>query len=314
MATYAGLDVGATSIGALVGDEEGSVLGQAERSTPDGGAGETVTRAALGALEAACATADVPPTDLDGVGIGTLGPLDSADGAVVDPPNLDVDRIPLRAPVRDLVDADVHLRNDAVAGAIGERFYGPTTANLVYLTISTGLGAGAIVDGRVLRGAHGNAAEVGHLTLDPASEQPCGCGGTGHWEAFCAGAHLPSYARRLAAERGFETALDLETLTPADLFAAPTDPLAEAVLERFGAWNAQGVAALVHAYDPERVAIGGGVAVTNPTWTLDPIRERLPGLTVTEPPPVALATEGRQAGPRGALALAVTHGAGDERP
>jgi glucokinase len=314
MATYAGLDLGATSISALVGDAEGSVQGLAERATPHGGTGDAVTQAAIDTLEAACASASLAIRDLDVVGIGALGPLDPAAGAVVDPPNLDVDRIPLRGPVRDRVDGAVELRNDAVAGAVGERFYGPAAENLVYLTISTGLGAGAIVDGRVLRGAHGNAAEVGHLTLDPDSEQPCGCGGTGHWEAFCAGGNLPSYARRLAEERELETALDLETLNPADLFAAPTDPLAAAVLERVGAWNAQGVAALVHAYDPERVAIGGGVAVANPRWTLDPIRERLPALTVTDPPTVALATEGRQAGSRGALAVAVTHGAGEERP
>jgi|GEM_PF-4394222 len=141
--------------------------------------------------------------------VAAVGPLDHDVGASVEPVNVSagVDRIPLVDPLGTLVSTDrLHLHNDATAGAIGERFFGDGETDLVYLTLSTGIGAGAVVDGHVLSGWGGNAVEVGHATVVPGG-RPCGCGGAGHWEAYCGGANVPAYARDL--HDGEATRLDL---------------------------------------------------------------------------------------------------------
>ncbi|MFC7133899.1 MULTISPECIES: ROK family protein [Salinibaculum] len=299
----AGLDVGATHVRAAVsrGDD---VAGHARRSTPTGDA-ETLLATVRTVLADACEQAGVSVADIDRTGIGSLGPLDLDAGAIVDPPNLPgVDRVPLVAAVEDATGGAVRLFNDGTAGALGAAAAAPDPPeNLVYVTISTGLGAGALVDGHLLVGERGNAAEVGHLTLDPDSALRCGCGGTGHWEAFCSGANVPDFARHLADETGLGTDLALSDLTAREVFdAAGEDPLATRTVAEIGRYNALGVAAVVHAYDPADVVLGGGVAVPNPDAICAPIRERLPELVVGEAPPVRVTDLGDEVVVRGALA------------
>lgn len=312
-AEYVGVDLGATHLRAVVGDRTGKIHGRERRSTPAGPDGEAVTAAVVEAVEAACADAGVEPSAIRAAGVGSIGPLSLEEGAVVDATNVPgVGRIDLVDPLADRLDADVRLHNDATAGAIGERFAADEDVrNLVYLTLSTGVGAGAIVDGHVLTGAEGNAVEVGHVTLDPDAPVRCGCGATGHWEAMCGGANLASYAEALACEEELPTDLDLPDCSPADLLeAAGSDPLATRLAERIGRWNALGVATLVHAYDPAAVVVGGAVARNHPETILDPVRARLPDACLVEPPPVRLTTLGDETVVRGALASAITDGSG----
>lgn len=309
---YVGVDLGATWIRAVVGDGEGTVLGRSRRPTPDAGPGERVTSAVVEAVSSSCADAGVDSSEVAAAGVGAIGPLSTAEGAVVDPANLRVDRIELVDPLVALLDADVRLHNDATAGAIGERFAAEGDApNLVYLTLSTGIGAGAIVDGRVLAGGRGNAAEVGHVTVDPDAPVTCGCGGTGHWEALCSGANLPAHAAALADEVDGASGLDPADCTPADLLdCVGSDPLADRLADRMGTCNALGVATLVHAYDPDRIHVGGAIARNHPETILEPIRDRLPDRCLVDPPPIGLATLGDEVVVRGALASAITGGTG----
>jgi len=312
MTAYLGLDLGASNLRAIVGDAEGEVLGRRQRETPRNGDGEAVVDAVLDAGREACRRAGVEPAEVAAAGIGTVGPLEPDAGAVLDPVNLPgVDRLDLAEPVARRLEADVRLHNDATAAAIGERFVADgDPADLVYLTLSTGIGAGVLADGRVLTGHRGNAGEVGHLTLDPDSSLECGCGSPGHWEALCSGENLPAHARAIAAE-GVPTDLDLATADAATLLsAAGRDPVATRLAERMGRWNAIGLATLVQAYDPERIAVGGAVARNHPETVLGPIREELPERCLTSPPPVELTELGDEATVRGALASALTGGTG----
>jgi glucokinase len=307
MTCVAGLDVGASTIRAGVADGDGRLLGQAETAMADGGA--ACARRRIGTtLRDALDDAGIEPSPIERVGVGSMGPLDLEVGEVVDPPNVPgLGRVPVVDAVGEVVDAPVSLYNDAVAGVIGERFYGDgDRQNVCYVTISTGIGVGAIVDGTVLRGAGGNAGELGHLQVAPDAAVECGCGGAGHWEALCSGANLGDTVRWIGARSDIETTLDLSTVDAPALFeAAGADALADHVLEAVGRWNARGVAAVVHAYDPTAVHLGGGVAINNPDLVGEPIRERLPDIVVTEPPRVDLATRGRDAVLCGAIAGAV---------
>jgi glucokinase len=318
MGAYAGVDLGATHIRAVIGDETGSIVSSYKTETPRGPAGIAVTEAVLDAIRQACDAADIAPADVVAAGIGSFGPMDLAEGVVENPANLPdtIDRIPLTGPVENLIGSErVSLHNDANAGVIGERFYSDRSPDdMVYLTISSGVGAGVAVDGNILSGWDGNAGEVGHLTIDPHGFMTCGCGHDGHWEAYCSGENIPRYATQLHREDPVETALPIETeeFSAADIFEyAGEDEFASHVLDQICHWNAIGVANIVHAYAPLVVYVGGAVALNNPEQVLNPIRDRLDDMVMSNIPDIQLTQFGDDVVVRGALASALTGGTGD---
>ncbi|MGA9401695.1 ROK family protein, partial [Haladaptatus sp.] len=267
MAYYAGVDLGATNVRAAVADGDGNVIGTYDRGTPRGPNGIAVTEAVLESIRGACTNADVDPREIQAAGIGSIGPLDLAEGAVDGPANLPdtIGRIPLTGPVSKLIGSDrIFLHNDTNAGAIGQRFYSDRNPDdMVYITISSGIGAGVSVDGNVLTGWDGNAGEVGHMLVDPHGGRTCGCGKDGHWEAYCSGNNIPEYARMLAKEdESVETSLPLDDpdFSAKDVFEyAGLDAFADHVIEQVAHWNTVGVANVVQAYAPIVVYLGGAV-------------------------------------------------------
>lgn len=309
---YAGVDLGATNVRAAVATEHGRFLGTADDRTPTGPTGIAVTEAVLDVLREACSSAGVDPADLRSVGIGSIGPLDLAAGTVEGASNLpdDIGTVPLVGPVRELVDTDrVTLQNDTTAGVVGERFFSERSPDdVVYLTISSGIGAGVVVDGSVLSGWDGNAGEIGHVVVDPSGRRTCGCGHDGHWEAYCSGENLPGYARDLADDLdvGTDLPVDDSAFSAVDVFeAADDDPLAAEVVDRVARWNAIGVANVVHAYAPMVVSVGGAVALNNEAAVVEPIRERLSDLVVGNVPELRLTPLGDEVVVRGAVAMAI---------
>ena len=318
MAYYVGVDLGATNVRAVVGDETATVLGSGERGTPRGPNGIAVTEAVLEVIRNACSEAGVAPTDAVAAGIGSIGPLDLAAGVVLGPANLPdtVERIPLVGPISRLLDTDrVHLHNDTNAGVIGERFHAERNPDdMVYLTVSSGIGAGVAVDGEVLSGWDGNAGEVGHMTVDPHDFMTCGCGHDGHWEAYCSGNNIPTYARELHEEDPVETSLPIDDpdFSAVDVFeAAGDDVFADHVIDQLAHWNAMGIANVIHAYAPLVVSVGGAVALNNPERLLDPVREKLPEMVFINVPEIRLTELGDEVVVKGALASALTGGTGD---
>jgi len=318
MAYYAGVDLGATNVRAVVAEENATIVARADRPTPQGPTGIAVTEAVLEVLREACVGAGIDPERVRAAGIGSLGPFDLAAGAVEHPANLPdtIDRIPLVGPVSELIGSDrVSLHNDTNAGVIGERFHAERNPDdMAYLTVSSGIGAGVCIDGNVLDGWDGNAGEVGHMTIDPAGRMSCGCGSDGHWEAYCSGNNVPRYARRIHEQRGLPTDLPLddESFSAAGVFeAAGSDPLATETVDRVGEWNAIGMANLVHAYAPLVVYVGGAVTLNNPELVLDPIREGVADHLMINVPDIELTGLGEDVVVKGALAAALTGGTGD---
>ncbi|WP_227375372.1 ROK family protein [Haladaptatus halobius] len=320
MAYYAGVDLGATNIRAAVADEEGNVVSTTDCDTPQGPAGIAVTEAVLDSLREACADAGIQPTELRAAGVGSIGPLDLAEGAVENPANLPdtIDRIPLTGPVGKLIASDrVYLHNDTNAGVIGQRFHSERNPDdMAYITISSGIGAGVAVDGNVLSGWDGNAGEMGHMVVDSRGRRTCGCGRDGHWEAYCSGNNIPEYARMLAEDgESVETSLPLSDpeFSAKDVFDhAETDAFAERVIDRVAHWNAVGVTNVAQAYAPIVVYLGGAVVLNNEELVVDPIRERLDDLVFNNVPDVQLTTLGDEVVLKGAIASALTDGTGDQ--
>lgn len=301
-----GVDLGATTLTVLVADETGTVMGRIDTATPDAADDSDLQDFLCDTITDACEGAGVDANTVTAVGVASVGPIEGT--ALSNPVNLpNVDRVDVVGPIEDRYGCEVRLVNDATAGAIAEAA-ARGDDHLAYLTLSTGVGAGVVAAGRPLRGHRSNAGEVGHLTLDPDAGVTCGCGATGHWEAFCGGTNLVEYARSIAAD-GVETEIDLESATPAALLErVGSDPLASVLADRIGTWNAIGTAAIVHAYDPARIVVGGGVALNHPETVVGPIRERLPDRCLHAAPPVELPHFGVDAPVRGALELVTADG------
>ena len=207
-----------------------------------------------------------------GVGISSSGPLDPWRGVVLVAPNLAGWRnIPLAPPVAVALGLPAFLERDTNVAVMAEWRYGAAagTRSAIYITVSTGIGGGVIIDGRPLIGPDGTAGEVGHMTLELDGPR-CGCGGIGHVEAVASGTALAREARallrrsadsplgRLAASGG---EVDAELVARA---AALGDTECIALLER--AWAAVGAlcASLVNLLDPEVIVIGGSIAKHHP--------------------------------------------------
>ncbi len=196
--------------------------------------------------------------------------LDPREGVVFEAPNLPGWKdVPLQRLLSDHLGCPVALGNDANLAALGEWKHGAGagTNNLIYLTISTGIGGGIITDGRLLLGARGLAAELGHMAVQRESE-PCGCGQVGHIEAIAAGPAIARRARALILE-GAESALAEKVKQGRDLTAKDVgsaaqaeDRLARSVIEEAARTIGRHLASLVHALNPEVIVLGGGVSQT----------------------------------------------------
>jgi glucokinase len=219
-------------------------------------------------------------------------------------------------PLREAYKVPVGMLNDCSAAVVGEQIFGAGKGlkNLAYVTLSTGLGGGAIVDGNLLVGKDGNAVEVGHLTIDPNSPLTCGCGCKGHWEAYCSGSHIPDYARLLIEELELDDSHllsisggDRENITTEGLYksASTGDTAAQEIVRRIGEVNAIGIADMVNVFDPELVTIGGSIALNNPELTLDPIIENIDNHLINRRPEIMITPLGADAVLHGALVLAI---------
>nr|BAJ48205.1 glucokinase [Candidatus Caldarchaeum subterraneum] len=198
------------------------------------------------------------------LGIASIGPLSSKRGLVLNTPNLGGLSINLKEIVESFHRGPFALLNDCNAAAWGEKVFGVKTRleNLVYIAFGTGLGGGAVVDGNLLLGKDGNAVEIGHIVVDTNSRVRCGCGGIGHWEAFCSGTGLPKLAAQIVGKRLWKTSWEIfESL--------PRDGRARKVVAKMAEYNAAGYASVINTFDPEILVVGGGLALSHPRETLE---------------------------------------------
>ena len=196
-----------------------------------------------------------------GIGIGVAGPVDPDTGMIYNPPNNPgLDGVSFKSLWGDRMKWPVLVANDATLAALGEYRYGVGAGarTLVYLTVSTGIGGGVVVDGRPLMGAHGMAGELGHMSIDRRGAR-CNCGNVGCLESFASGTAIANAARRLAAERGNSMVREmvsgeLDRVSAEMVFAAAAggDGLASEVLEDAARALGAGLVNVLHIFDPGR--------------------------------------------------------------
>ncbi len=261
-----GVDIGGTKIAAGVVDAEGRILRTARRPSPRHDPAAVLAEVAEVVNEL---RSGVDGT-IVGVGVGVAGGVDRSRSAVYFAPNLAWGQVPVRTVIEAATDLPVVVENDGVTAAWAEMKFGAGIGlqHVVMVTVGTGIGGGIVVDGRVMRGAHGIAAEIGHFSAVPDG-RPCGCGRQGCWEQYASGNALVREARRLAAERRPEagTLLALGDGTPEGVegghvtaAAHAGDPVAIDAFGIVGTWLGRGLADLTAIVDPEAFIIGGGVS------------------------------------------------------
>jgi glucokinase len=202
----------------------------------------------------------------EAIGISVAGPIDHRRGAVVRPPNLPFREIPLTGPLGEEFGIPVRLANDCHAGVLGELVLGAGAGcrDLVYITLSTGIGGGVVCNGRIVLGRDGNAAEIGHFHVDSTYNLPCGCGGSGHWEGYASGRFLPGFFARWCELEG-QDPVGTEGSSPAGIFALARrgEPAALGFLEGLGEINGRGISDVIVAYDPARIILDGSIVLRN---------------------------------------------------
>jgi glucokinase len=306
-----GIDIGGTKVAAGVVDASGEVLEIVRRRTPsrDPGHIADVVVEIVGQLRTS--------HDVEAVGIGAAGFVDSERATVLFAANLAWRDAPIRADIASRLDIPVVVENDANAAAWGEYRFGAGEGqpDIVVLTIGTGIGSGLILGGALHRGRFGIAGEPGHIRVVPGGRL-CGCGNRGCLEQYCSGSALVRAAREVALERPGDAArlLDLAQGDVANIdgpvvtkAAQEGDPAAVDCFDEIGRWLGQGLADLAALLDPGRFVIGGGVADAG-DLLLEPGRETyaavLSGRGYRPLADVVPATLGSSAGLIGAADLA----------
>jgi len=280
------LDIGGTKLAAGVIAPTGEALGE-DRDTTDPAASPAEILEALFELgEASIGRAGVKWRELGAVGVSFGGPVDYPQGRTVTCHHLPGwEGVPLRDWVAERAGLPVVMDNDANAAALGEATFGAARGceHVLYLTVSTGIGGGLVLGGRVYRGANSMAGEIGHTLVAPDGPE-CTCGRRGCLEAVAAGPGIARAARE-AIESGEASALQdvpAEELTAKHVAeAAPSDALAARVMAQAGEYLGLGISAAVNLINPQIVVIGGGVAEAGEIL-LGPVRESVQRHAVPE--------------------------------
>ncbi len=280
----AGIDIGGTKSTVCIGDAEGKVISRSEIETaPSSTPWQTTLKHLCDNLQALIVKQKLNVANCMGIGTVCGSPLNTATGEIVSPPNLPGwQEVPILSELEAKFKCPVYLENDANASALAEKVFGSAKSvdNFIYLTWGTGVGAGIVVNGSLVRGASGQAGEAGHQTILPGGPQ-CLCGKKGCLEAIVSGPAIANLARergaygrqkRLITLAGGKA--DLITAKHVVLAAQEGDPFSIGVLEEAGTYMGIGIANLIQILNPEMVFLGT-LAISARELLMDPIQKAI---------------------------------------
>lgn len=266
MPHYIGIDLGGTNIKTGVIDETGKLLAKASTPTRAAEGSKVVVDVMAKAAHDIAQQAGLDISKVNGIGIGSPGPIDFAKGIVLDTPNLPGFRnAPLRDMIADATGRPAVLENDANAAAFGEFWAGAAkdTAiqSIAMLTLGTGVGSGIIIDGEILHGSAGLGGEGGHMILVP-NGRLCGCGQRGCLEAYTSASHTARRATEAVADTGQKSSLPRNTdLTSEMVFehAEQGDALALRIVNETAEYLGIACINLCRLLDPQMIVFAGGM-------------------------------------------------------
>jgi glucokinase len=320
MAEYlCAVDIGGTSVRVAIAPVDDLKAFQRLKQDTAKTEADAISRQVIGMIEQLVKQQDLAIKDLKAISIATAGPIDAEKGEVFNNANLGFKTIPLKAPIaRRFPSVPINIINDCRSAILGVHCFEARPdekENVGYITISTGIGGGFIVNGYLVLGKEGNASEVGHGVIAPKSGVKCNCGAEGCWEAFCSGTAIGKHASKaLDANPGAGKILldlvkgDKGKVTAKEVYEAARkgDKLAQGVVDQATFYNAIGIGLINNYYDPKVIFLGGSM-LKDEQQILPPLQEIFAknpiAFTINHPPRLARTTLGDEVGLLGALAL-----------
>lgn len=287
-----GIDIGGTKISVCIGNLEGAIFAQQKVPTSTLENPEVGLRKIKTLIGDLLVEQNIEVQDIKAIGLSMPGPVSIKEGIMIAPPNLPSwKKVPIVAYLRREFEKPVFMNNDANAAVLAEWKFGSAKGvdNLIYLTMSTGMGGGIISNGKLLQGATDTAGEVGHLVLDLEGPK-CPCGQRGCFEAFCGGKNIADFLKEEIAKKKIQTkicdlvkgdlhAIDMKTLVTA---VREKDSYALEVWEKYINRLAQGIGILLMTLNPDAIILGT-IAIKNHDLLMKPLKNALSRFSWKEP-------------------------------
>ena len=255
MIKYAiGIDIGGTKISLVLGTEKGKILARREIPTLTGSRTKTCIQNLAAHLKILIRESAIPKKKILGIGVGCPGAVNSCTGVLPRSPNLPGwQGMPLGKILKKATGLPVLLANDANAAALGESCFGAgkNSKNFIYITVSTGIGGGIVINGRLYEGSGFVAGEIGHVSMVPDGAR-CKCGKRGCLEAYASGTAIAGYYREAKKKK-------VSGAKEVGMAAREGDKFAIESYKRAGYYLGIGLANLLNILNPEKIVIGGGV-------------------------------------------------------
>lgn len=309
MKTYCfGIDVGGTSVKCGLFHTDGTLVEKWEIPTRTENNGQNILPDVAETINAKLAEKNIDKADVEGVGIGIPGPINSR-GEAACAVNLYWGFTPVAQILGDLTGLKAQAGNDANVAALGEAWKGAAAGaqNIIMITLGTGVGGGIIINGKILAGSHGAGGEIGHALVVRGEEEKCNCGNHGCLEQYASATGIVRVAGRvLAASEDDSTLRELQNITAKDVLDAfkAGDAVAVRIMEYVGDLLGGAIAGFTTVVDPEAIVIGGGVSKAGRPLIdcIEKYYQRYAFSSCKETP-IVLATLGNDAGIYGAAKM-----------
>lgn len=265
---YIGIDIGGTNIGAGLVDKEGKIISTLARPTIKDRSAELILDDIKDLVKSLVSKNNLATEQINSIGIGIPGTIDKKSGVLNYANNLNLDNINIVKEMQKRLNLPIFVENDANCAAIGENIDGSINNNksIVYITIGTGLGAGIIIDGKLLNGSFGSGGEAGHMIIAYDGRQ-CTCGSKGCWEAYASATALKAAGKEAASKykntkintlvKGQIGRINAKTVFDASNLG---DEIAIEIVNQYIKYLATGLGNLINIFDPDAIVLGGGVA------------------------------------------------------
>lgn len=303
-----GVDLGGTKIYTALVNLDGEIVKKVTVKTEAEKGEKSVMEKLLNTIDHVLENVDLD--EVRAIGVGSPGPLDVEKGLIVYTPNLPFKNFNIVGPIKEKYNIDTYLDNDANVATLSEFMFGSGkgSKNMVFVTVSTGIGGGAIINGNIYRGSTSNALEIGHITVMQGGPR-CGCGNTGCAEALASGTAIGKRAKE-ALDSKVETSLrNYESVSATEVFieAERGDKVSQEILNNALSYLGITMANIANSFDPDMIVVGGGVSQAGKIVfdMIDKEMERRCLTNIYDNCKVKPALLGSRAGVLGAAALAI---------
>jgi len=263
-----GIDLGGTTINSALGDLEGNIICTRSILTNKQKGVQHIKDNILNSIQYLIEKSAVSEDEILSIGIGAPGPLDIAKGEIIWTPNLPFKNFNIVNHIKDRFNVPVYIDNDANVAAVGEFVFGAgqDINNMIYITLSTGIGGGAILNGKVYRGSSGNALEIGHMIIDKKGPL-CNCGNYGCIEAISSGTAIVKKVKHLLEKGVYSSLKKYDNITCKEVFEEykNKDKLCEHIIDEAIEYLGICIANVINCFDPEIIVIGGGISKVGET-------------------------------------------------